>query len=193
MSERGRFFPESGTASTLAKGIQFETVAEDNVHADDDGGPPSGQRFECPAQSSAKRASLVNRTAHEDNSANRRARTSVERVPTVSASVGKRIPIGLTGDMASSKVARRRQGSLGPLPKDSPPPPAVNGAASPSQSLDNLEMIKTIGESIIINGIPDKDLWESPGIFQENLLQAPFTGISRLSECQSDACLRRFR
>ena len=46
--------------------------------------------------------------------------------------------------MASSKVARRRQGSLG-LPKDSPPPPTVNGAASPSQSLDNLEMIKTIG------------------------------------------------
>lgn len=51
--------------------------------------------------------------------------------------------------MASSKVARRRQGSLGPLPKDSPPP-AVNGgtgAASPAQSLDNLEMIKTIGQS----------------------------------------------
>ena len=46
--------------------------------------------------------------------------------------------------MASSKVARRRQGSLG-LPKDSPPP-AVNGSASPAQSLDNLEMLKTIGQ-----------------------------------------------
>jgi len=50
--------------------------------------------------------------------------------------------------MASSKVARRRQGSVGPLPKDLPPP-AVNGSAaaasSPSQSLDNLEMLKTIG------------------------------------------------
>ena len=53
--------------------------------------------------------------------------------------------------MASSKVARRRQGSVGPLPKDLPPP-AVNGSAaaasSPSQSLDNLEMLKTIGNSI---------------------------------------------
>ncbi|KAK4009019.1 hypothetical protein OUZ56_014162 [Daphnia magna] len=51
--------------------------------------------------------------------------------------------------MASSKVARRRQGSLG-LPKDSPPPPTVNGAASPSQSLDNLEMIKTIGRVKVV-------------------------------------------
>lgn len=55
--------------------------------------------------------------------------------------------------MASSKVARRRQGSVGPLPKDLPPP-AVNGsvaaASSPSQSLDNLEMLKTIGKSIFL-------------------------------------------
>ncbi len=62
--------------------------------------------------------------------------------------------------MASSKIQhrRQRQGSLG-LPKDSPPPPmltAMNGGggacsggggqAGPSQqSLDNLEMMKTIG------------------------------------------------
>jgi hypothetical protein len=51
---------------------------------------------------------------------------------------------GKIDKMASSKVARRRQGSLG-LPKDSPPPPTVNGAASPCQSLDNLDMLKTIG------------------------------------------------
>lgn len=62
--------------------------------------------------------------------------------------------------MASSKIQhrRQRQGSLG-LPKDSPPPPmltAMNGGggacsggggqSGPSQqSLDNLEMMKTIG------------------------------------------------
>lgn len=54
--------------------------------------------------------------------------------------------------MASSKIQhrRQRQGSLG-LPKDSPPPPQVNGSGAsgqsgPSQSLDNLEMMKTIGK-----------------------------------------------
>ncbi len=65
--------------------------------------------------------------------------------------------------MASSKIQhrRQRQGSLG-LPKDSPPPPsmltavngiggggACSGQAGPSQqSLDNLEMMKTIGITI---------------------------------------------
>jgi len=58
---------------------------------------------------------------------------------------GRRGKLSKIDKMASSKVARRRQGSLG-LPKDSPPPPNVNGAAaSPSQSLDNLDMLKTIG------------------------------------------------
>ena len=74
--------------------------------------------------------------------------------------------------MASSKVARRRQGSVGPLPKDLPPP-AVNGSApaggaasSPSQSLDNLEMLKTIGnhnQLISILNLTQK-LSRDPGI-----------------------------
>jgi hypothetical protein len=44
-------------------------------------------------------------------------------------------------DMASSKVARRRQGSL---PKE--PPPAINGDDSPRDySVDSFEVLKTIG------------------------------------------------
>lgn len=65
--------------------------------------------------------------------------------------------------MASSKIQhrRQRQGSLG-LPKDSPPPPQVNGSGGASGSgagygpisLDNLEMMKTIGEfDEVVNAI----------------------------------------
>ncbi|CAG0897890.1 unnamed protein product [Darwinula stevensoni] len=45
--------------------------------------------------------------------------------------------------MASSKVARRRAGSL---PKEPPPPPAVNGEKPDKEyALDNFEILKTIG------------------------------------------------